>query len=277
MSWLSTVDHKRIGILYMASAFFFLIIGGIEALLIRLQLAGPENHLLTGNIYNQVFTLHGTTMIFLVVIPMLLGLTVYLVPLMIGASDMALPRMNALGYWNYLFGGLLIYVSIVFGGAPNAGWFAYAPLSERAYSFEPGMDYWALGLLVVGAGTVLTAINVIVTVLKLRAPGMTLRRVPLFVWIGFVNSFLILFAMPPLNAALAMLFIDRQLAGHFFTSSTGGSALLWQHYFWSFGDPKSTLWLYLRSELSRKSFRCFPGSRFTAMALLRPQALQLLF
>jgi hypothetical protein len=238
MSWLSTVDHKRIGILYILSSFFFLAVGGVEALLIRIQLARPENHFLTGDAYNQVFTLHGTTMVFLVVIPLLLGISVYLVPLMIGASDMVFPRMNALGYWNYLFGGILIYLSFGFGGAPNAGWFAYAPLSEKAYSFQPGMDYWALGLLVAGAGTVLTAINIVATVIKLRAPGMTLRRVPLFVWMVLVNSLLILFAMPPLNAALAMLFIDRQLQGHFFTPSSGGSALLWQHYFWSFGHPE---------------------------------------
>jgi cytochrome c oxidase subunit I len=238
MSWFSTVDHKRIGILYILSAFFFMVIGGVEALLIRIQLSKPENHFLVGDAYNQVFTLHGTTMIFLVVIPLLLGITVYLVPLMIGASDMIFPRMNALGYWNYLFGGLLIYSSMAFGGAPNAGWFAYAPLSEKAYSFTTGMDYWALGLLVVGSGTVLTAINVIATVIKLRAPGLTMRRLPLFVWMGFVNSFLILFAMPPLNASLFMLFIDRQLAGHFFSPETGGSALLWQHFFWSFGHPE---------------------------------------
>jgi cytochrome c oxidase subunit I len=236
--WISSVDHKELGILYMASAVLFMLIGGVEALLIRTQLAVPRNHLLTGNAFNQVMTLHGTTMIFLVVIPLLLGLTVYLVPLMIGASDMAFPRMNALGYWCFLFGGILIYMSFGFGGAPDAGWFAYPPLSEKVYSFSPGMDYWALGLLIVGVGTVLTALNTIVTVWKLRAPGMALRNVPLFVWIAAVNSFLILYAMPPLNASLAMLFIDRQMIGHFFTSSTGGSALLWQHYFWSFGHPE---------------------------------------
>ena len=238
LRWISTVDHKEIGFLYMGTAILFLLIGGIEALLLRAQLAIPENHLLTGEAYNQVFTLHGTTMVFLVVIPLLLGLSVYLVPLMIGATDMAFPRMNALGYWAFLFGGLFIYMSFGFGGAPDAGWFAYAPLSEKAYSFEPGMDYWALGLLIVGVGTVLTGLNIIVTTWTLRAPGMTLRGVPLFVWMTFVNSFLILFAMPPLNAALAMLFIDRQMIGHFFTTSTGGSALLWQHYFWSFGHPE---------------------------------------
>jgi cytochrome c oxidase subunit I len=238
LKWISSVDHKEIGILYILSAFLFLIVGGIEALLIRIQLARPENHFLTGNTYNEVFTLHGTTMVFLVVIPLLLGFSVYLIPLMVGASDMIFPRMNALGFWAYLFGGILLYLSFVSGGAPNAGWFAYAPLSEKAYSFLPGMDYWALGLLIVGVGTVLTAINIIATILKLRTEGMTLKRVPLFVWMGLVNSFLILFAMPPLNAALAMVFIDRQLDGHFFTSSTGGSALLWQHYFWSFGHPE---------------------------------------
>ena len=238
MSWTSTVDHKRIGIMYLLSAFVFLVIGGIEALLIRIQLARPENKFIVGDLYNQIFTLHGTTMIFLVVIPLLLGMSVYLVPLMIGTSDMAFPRMNALGYWNYLFGGILIYISLAFGGAPNAGWFAYAPLSEKAYSFHPGMDYWALGLLIAGAGTLMTALNVIVTIIKMRAPGMTIRRVPLFVWMVLVNSLLILFAMPPLNAALAMIFIDRQWMGRFFSPAVGGSALLWQHFFWSFGHPE---------------------------------------
>src|SRR5271154_2346417 len=165
MRWISTVDHKEIGFLYMGTAILFLLIGGIEALLIRTQLAIPENHFLTGEAYNQVFTLHGTTMVFLVVTPLLLGLTVYLVPLMIGASDMVFPRMNALGYWAYLFGGVFIYMRFAFGGAPDAGWFAYAPLSEKSYSFEPGMDYWALGLLIVGVGTVLTGLNIIMTVL----------------------------------------------------------------------------------------------------------------
>ena len=238
MNWTATVDHKRIGIMYLLSAFCFLVIGGIEALLIRIQLARPENKFIVGDLYNQIFTLHGTTMIFLVVIPLLLGMSVYLVPLMIGTSDMAFPRMNALGYWNYLFGGILIYISLAFGGAPNAGWFAYAPLSEKAYSFHAGMDYWALGLLIVGAGTMMTALNVIVTIVKMRAPGMTIRRVPLFVWMVLVNSLLILFAMPPLNAALAMVFIDRQWMGRFFNPAVGGSALLWQHFFWSFGHPE---------------------------------------
>lgn len=236
--WISSVDHKEIGILYMVSAVLYMVIGGIEALLMRTQLAVPRNHFLVGETFNQMMTLHGTTMIFFVVIPVLLGITVYMVPLMIGAKDMAFPRMNALGFWCFLFGGILIYMSFAFGGAPDAGWFAYPPLSEKAYSFTPGMDYWILGLLVNGVGTVLAGLNTIVTVWTMRAPGMTVRRLPLFVWIAVVNSFLILFAMPPLNAALAMLFVDRQLIGHFFTASTGGSALLWQHYFWSFGHPE---------------------------------------
>jgi cytochrome c oxidase subunit I len=250
-SWIASVDHKQIGIMYFGASLCFFLIGGLLALLMRTQLARPENNFLSPEAYNQIFTMHGTTMIFLVVVPLLLGLSVYFVPLMIGARDVAFPRLNAFSFWVFLMGGLLLYFSFLGGGLPVAGgsgganaglpsmgWFSYAPLSEQPYSASRGTDYWALALLAIGMGTVTGAINLCVTILKLRAPGMSLRRVPLFVWMVFINTFVILFAMPPLNASLAMLLIDRQLLGHFFVPASGGSALLWQQYFWAFGHPE---------------------------------------
>src|ERR1035438_3225760 len=177
-------------------------------------------------------------MIFLVVMPLLIGFANYLVPLMIGARDMAFPRLNAMSYWLLLFGGLLLHFSWLAGGAPAAGWFAYAPLSETPFSSTPGMDYWIVALLVLGIGSVATSVNIIVTILTLRAPGLTIRRLPLFVWMVFVNSFLIILAMPALNASIVMLLIDRVLQAQFFLPAHGGSAVLWQHYFWTFGHPE---------------------------------------
>jgi cytochrome c oxidase subunit I len=238
LSWASTVDHKRIGILYLVTTFGFFLIGGVEALVMRLQLAVPQNHLLGPDVYNQLFTMHGTTMIFLVVMPTLIGFANYFVPLMIGARDMAFPRLNAMSYWFLIFGGLLLHFSILAGGAPAAGWFSYAPLSETPYSSSPGVDYWIMALLIMGVGSVAGSINMIVTILTLRTAGMTLRRVPLFVWMVLINSILIILAMPALNAAIVMLFIDRLLQAHFFMASQGGSPILWQHYFWTFGHPE---------------------------------------
>lgn len=238
LEWISTVDHKRIGILYLCATLFFFLIGGVEALLMRVQLAWPGNTFLSPEMYNQIFTMHGTTMIFLVVVPLLLGFANYLTPLMIGARDMALPRLNAFSFWVFLFGGILLYLSFAAGEAPSAGWFSYTPLSERAFSLRSGVDYWALALLGIGMGTIATAINLIVTIVNLRAEGLTFRRLPLFVWMVFVNSFLILAALPALNASLVMLLVDRQLNAHFFTQTGGGSPVLWQHYFWSFGHPE---------------------------------------
>ncbi len=238
MSWVATVDHKLLGLMYMASAFLFFVVGGLEALLMRIQLGTARNTFLSPEIYNQIFTMHGTTMVFLVVIPLMLGSGIYLVPLMIGARDMAFPRLNALGFWLLFFGGLLLYYSFVAGGAPNGGWFSYAPYSERAFNTTYGIDYWALGLFVQGIGTTLAGINFVVTILAMRAPGMKLTQVPMFVWTTFINGFLIIGALPPLNAALVMLLVDRRLNGHFFTPESGGSSVLWQHYFWAFGHPE---------------------------------------
>jgi len=238
LAWLSTVDHKRIGVLYMLTGLFFFIVGGIEALFIRLQLAVPNNHLLAADTFNQLFTMHGTTMIFLVAMPLLFGFVNYILPLQIGARDMAFPRLNAFGYWCQPFGGILMHFSILAGGAPAVGWFSYAPLSETPYSSSPGIDYWAIALFVLGLGTISFAVNTIATVISCRAPGMTIRRLPLFTWMNFVNSFLILIALPVLNAGLAMILIDRRLDGHFFLPFRGGSAVLWQHIFWAFGHPE---------------------------------------
>src|SRR6266700_1198815 len=238
LAWLSTVDHKRIGVLYMVTGLVFFVIGGIEALLIRLQLMVPNNTLLGPDTYNWKFTMHGTTMIFLVAMPVLFGMMNYILPLQIGARDMAFPRLNAFGFWLVSLGGILLHFSFLAGGPPAVGWFAYAPLSETPYSSSLGVDYWAIAIFVLGIGSISLAINIIATVISGRAPGMTMRRLPLFTWINFVNAFIIIFVLPVLNAGLAMLLIDRLLEGHFFLPARGGSAVLWQHIFWAFGHPE---------------------------------------
>jgi cytochrome c oxidase subunit I len=243
LSWLTSVDHKQIGIMYFVTSLVFFLVAIAEAMIMRTQLIKPNNHWLSPETYNQIFTMHGTTMIFLVVMPMLIGFMTYFTPLMIGARDLAFPRMNALGYWLYLMGGLLLYFSFFAGGAPAVGWFAYAPLTEVNYTMSKymvgtGVDYWVVGLLLAGTGTIMTSINVIVTIAALRAPDMKLTRMPLFVWMSAVNSFLMLLALPALNAALVMLFMDRQLNALFFVPAAGGKPLLWQHYFWFFGHPE---------------------------------------
>ncbi len=237
--WVGTIDHKRIGILYLWTALFFFLVGGSEALLVRLQLAVPRAHLLSPAAYNQIFTMHGTTMIFLVVMPVLAGFANYVVPLMVGARDMAFPRLNAMAYWLFPMGGFLLHFSWLAGGAPDVGWFSYAPLSETPFTgIARGADYWAISLVVLGVSTVATAINLIATIFALRAPGMTMRRVPLFVWMVLVNSFLTVLALPALTASCALLLVDRLFDAHLFLPSAGGSAIMWQHYFWSFGHPE---------------------------------------
>jgi cytochrome c oxidase subunit 1/cytochrome c oxidase subunit I+III len=238
LGWLATVDHKRIGILYILTSIFFFLVGGTEALLMRIQLAFPDNNFLSPGLFNQLFTMHGTTMIFLVLMPWLFGIANYLVPLMIGARDMAFPRLNAFSYWIFFFGALFLHFSFLSGGAPDAGWFAYAPLTAKTYSPSLGMDYWCLGILGLGVGSMATAVNLAATILTMRAPGMTIKRLPLFVWMVLITAFLTVFALPSLNAASILLFIDRQLMARFFIPQAGGSALLWQHYFWFFGHPE---------------------------------------
>jgi cytochrome c oxidase subunit I len=237
-SWITTIDHKRIGLLYLWTTLIFFIFGGIEALIMRIQLAQPRETVLSPEAYNRLFTMHGTTMIFLVVMPVLLGFANYFVPLMIGARDMAYPRLNALSYWLLLFGGVLLYFSFLSGTPPDAGWFAYAPLTEAPFAMTHATDYWALGLIVTSVGTIATGINLIVTTVKLRAPGMTPLRMPVFVWMVLVNSFLIIWAIPALTAAQSMLLVDRYLGSHFFDASAGGDPVLWQHLFWFFGHPE---------------------------------------
>ncbi len=238
LRWVTTVDHKQIGILYIGTSAFFFLLGGLEALLIRIQLASPNGRVLTPQQYNAVFTVHGTTMIFLVVMPLLLGFSNFIVPLQIGARDMAFPRLNALSFWLLLFGGLLFYFSFFTGDVPDVGWFAYAPLTERPFSTSQAPDYWALALLVTSAGTIMTGVNLIATVVKLRAPGMTWSRIPVFSWMSMITGFIILGALPALTAAQILLEFDRRLGTGFFRASQGGDPLLWQHLFWYFGHPE---------------------------------------
>ena len=236
--WTTTVDHKKIGILYVLLAVVFLVIAGLEALVIRLQLFWPRHNLIGPDAFNGLFTMHGTTMVFFVGMPILIGIGNYMIPLMIGARDMAFPRLNAVGFWVTLFGGVLVYLSYITGNAPAIGWFAYAPLTEKAFARSTAVDFWALGLMVSGIGTVAAGVNFIATILAMRAPGMELRKVPFFPWTMLWTAVLILFAIPPLTAALVMILLDRNLGAHFFDSQNGGSVYLWQHLFWFFGHPE---------------------------------------
>jgi cytochrome c oxidase subunit 1 len=235
-SWFTTIDHKKIGILYGVTAFLFFLVGGLEALLIRSQLAQPNGHLLTASQYDQVFTMHGLTMIFLFVMPMSAAFLNYLIPLMIGARDVAFPRLNAFSYWLFLTGGIFLYSSFLLGGAPNGGWFGYAPNSTT--DPLPGMTFYAIGLLITGIASTAGAINLGVTVLNMRAPGMSLFRVPVFVWMGLVVQMLLAFSLPIVTVALVELLFDRRFGTHFFDPLAGGNPLLWQHLFWLFGHPE---------------------------------------
>ena len=243
--WVVTVDHKKLGILYILYGVVMLIIGGIEATIMRIQLIVPHNHFVSPEVFNRMFTMHGTTMIFFVVMPLLFGFGTYLIPLMIGARDMAFPRLNALSFWLTAFGGLLLYYSFIggnglygAGNAPDVGWFAYAPLTARAFSPGHSTDFWTLGLLVSGFGSIGTAVNFITTVLCMRCPGMTLGKMPLLAWMNMVMAGMVILAVSPLTAAQIMLSIDRYLGGHFFDAQAGGSAVLWMHFFWIFGHPE---------------------------------------
>src|SRR5271168_3652302 len=243
--WVTTVDHKRLGILYILSALLFLAIGGVEALVIRIQLMRPHNEFVTPEVFNQMFTMHGTTMIFFVAMPVLFGFANYLVPLMIGARDMAFPRLNAFSFWMTAFGGLLLYFSFIggdglygAGNAPDVGWFAYAPLTSQTFSPGHSTDFWTLSLLVSGIGSVGTAINIIATIFCLRCPGMTLGKMPLLAWLNLTMAGLVILAVSPLTAAQVMLLVDRYMGGHFFDTQAGGSAVMWMHFFWVFGHPE---------------------------------------
>lgn len=236
--WLTTVDHKKIGTLYIASAFVYLLVGGVFALVMRLQLSTARASLLGPDAYNQLFTMHGTTMIFMVVMPFGAGLGNYLVPLMIGARDMAFPRLNALSLWTLLAGGLVMYGGFFAGGLFSGGWTGYTPLTTVNYSPGYGVDLWILGILILGVSSTAASINFIVTIFNMRAPGMTLSRIPLFTWSILVMAFMIVFALTALSVAVILLLFDRQFGTHFFDPAAGGSALLWQHLFWFFGHPE---------------------------------------
>ena len=243
--WVTTVDHKRLGILYIVYSLIFLVVGGIEATVIRIQLIRPHNDFVSPQVFNRMFTMHGTTMIFFVAMPILFGFANYLVPLMIGARDMAFPRLNAFSFWLTALGGLLLYFSFLggnglygAGNAPDVGWWAYAPLTAKAFSPGPSSDYWTIALLISGFGSIGTAINLIATIFSMRCPGMTLGRMPLFAWLNLVMSGIVLIALTPLSAAQIMLLIDRYLGGHFFDTQAGGSAAIWMHFFWIFGHPE---------------------------------------
>jgi cytochrome c oxidase subunit I len=243
--WVTTVDHKRLGILYIVYALVFLVIGGIEAAIMRIQLIRPHNNFVSPDVFNRMFTMHGTTMIFFVTMPILFGFANYLIPLMIGARDMAFPRLNAFSFWLMAFGGILLYFSFLganglygAGNAPDVGWFAYAPLTSQTFSPGHSTDFWILALLVSGFGSIGTAINIVATIVCMRCPGMTLGKMPLLAWLNLVMAGLVILAVSPLKAAQIMLLVDRYLGGHFFDTQAGGSAVIWMHFFWIFGHPE---------------------------------------
>jgi len=235
---LTTVDHKKIGLLYGVSALVFFVLGGIEATLIRIQLAKPDNHFLSPETYNQIFTMHGTTMVFLVGMPIAVALFNYIVPLQIGARDVAFPRLNALSFWIFLFGALFLNSSLLLGLAPNGGWFGYANLTTRQFSPGPNIDFWTLGLQALGVASIMGGVNFITTILNLRAPGMRLMRMPLFTWMSLLTSFLLITALPVFAVALFLLTFDRFWGTNFFEAQAGGNPVLWQHMFWMFGHPE---------------------------------------
>ncbi|MBV8436743.1 MAG: cytochrome c oxidase subunit I [Silvibacterium sp.] len=244
-SWVTTVDHKKLGLMYMMMSIFFLLVGGAEAIFIRIQLAVPNNHFVSPQTFNRLFTMHGTTMVFLVGMPLVFAWANYIVPLQIGARDMAFPRLNAFSFWLTLFGGLFLYYSFIggpglygTGSAPDVTWWAYAPLTLKAFSPGHATDYWALALIVTGFGTIGGGINIIATVISMRCKGMTLMRMPLFSWVMFVDGAFVLIVITPLTASQVMLLIDRYLGGHFFDTQAGGSATVWMHFFWIFGHPE---------------------------------------
>jgi cytochrome c oxidase subunit 1 len=273
--WVTTVDHKRIGIMYGAAALFFFIIGGVEALLIRVQLAAPEGKVLSADLYNQVFTMHGTTMIFLVVMPIGAAFMNYLIPLQIGARDVAFPRMNALSFWVFLGGGIVLNSAWFLGGGADGGWFNYAPNNGVVFSPTNGIDYWNLGLILTGIASLIGAVNLITTVLNMRAPGMTLMRMPVFTWMSFVTQFLLLFAIPVLTAAQFLLLFDRLFDAKFFDVASGGDPLLWEHLFWIFGHPEVYIMILpafgVISEIipvfSRKPIFGYPFMVFSGIAI----------
>jgi len=273
--WVTTVDHKRIGIMYGAAALFFFLIGGVEAMLIRLQLAAPEGKVLSADLYNQVYTMHGTTMIFLVVMPIGASFMNYLLPLQIGARDVAFPRLNALSFWVFLAGGIVLNSAWLLGGGADGGWFNYAPNNGVLFSPTHGIDFWNMGLIITGISSLLGAVNLITTVLNMRAPGMTLMRMPVFTWMSLVTQFMLLFAIPVLTSAQFLLLFDRLFGARFFDVSQGADPLLWQHLFWIFGHPEVYIMILpafgVISEMipvfSRKPIFGYPFMVFSGIAI----------
>ncbi len=237
-SWITTVDHKRIGILYGATAFLFFLIGGLEALFMRIQLMKPDNHFVSAEMFNALFTMHGTTMIFLGVMPLSAMFFNFFIPLHIGARDVAFPRLNAFSYWVFLLGGLFINFSWLLNAAPNTGWFGYANLTSNQYSPGINTDFWVLGLQILGVASMAAAINFFVTIVNMRAPGMKMLRMPMFTWMSFITQILLLLAFPVITIALVLLMMDRHFGTHFFLPEGGGDPVLWQHLFWIFGHPE---------------------------------------
>jgi cytochrome c oxidase subunit I len=243
--WITTVDHKKLGLMYIGGGLIFFLVAGLQAATIRLQLAVPDAGIVSPQVFNRLLTLHGTAMVFLVGMPILTGFFNYLMPLMIGARDLAFPRLNAFGFWLWLFGSLLLYFSYIGGGgmdgvgsAPAVGWFAYAPLTETAFSRGHSTDYWIISILLASVGSTATAVNLIATAFSMRCPGMALNKMPVLVWLAVVDAGLMLVTLPPLSAAQIMLLLDRYMGAHFFDTQAGGSAVLWQHFFWIFGHPE---------------------------------------
>ena len=237
-SWITTIDHKRIGILYGVTAFVLFIIGGIEAMLMRIQLSSSELDVVSPEVFNQLFTMHGTTMIFLAIMPLGAAFFNFIVPLQIGARDVAFPRLNAFSYWTFLAGAIMLNSSWFLGGAPNAGWFGYSPVTGAAFNPGHGIDFWILSLLILGIASLAAAFNFIVTILNMRAPGMTFMRMPLFTWMTLLTSFLLILAFPVITVALIELLFDRLFGANFFITAKGANPVLWQHLFWVFGHPE---------------------------------------
>src|SRR3954469_12318512 len=237
-SWMFTIDHKKLGMMYGVAAMFFFVVGGIEALLIRAQLAGPDGKILSASVYNQMFTMHATSMVFLFAMPMAAAFGNYFLPLQLGARDVAFPRINAFGFWCFLFGAIFINTSWLLGGAADGGWFMYAPNASLPYSPTNGVDFWALGLLITGIASQTGAINLIVTALNMRTKGMSLMRMPVLTWMVLVIQFLLLFAIPVITVALVLLLFQREFDATFFSVASGADPLLWQHLFWIFGHPE---------------------------------------
>ena len=274
-TWLTTVDHKRIGIMYGAAAMFFLVIGGVAALLMRIQLATPSSTFLSGDAYNRVYTMHGTVMVFLVVMPIGAAFANYMMPIQVGARDVAFPRINAFSFWVFFLGGIMLNTSWFLGGGADGGWFNYAPNNGVSFAPSTGIDYWAIGLLIVGFGSLTGAINLITTVINLRAPGMSLMKMPVFVWMTLVTQFLLLFAIPVITVAQLLLMFDRVFDANFFNVQQGADPLLWQHLFWIFGHPEVYLMILpafgIVSEIiptfARKPIFGYPFMVFSGVAI----------